>query len=128
MDDTSQPRGSILKFSYLRQLRLQPGEVEAASAILSASDSQTSVAVPSDILRQFEGLPMSSQLPARLPSPNLPSPSAALVAFGKAVVDLRKQNLAALKNQPTTTAAVGRADKLSGSIGAAANLLNSASI
>jgi hypothetical protein len=135
LEDTVQPRGAVLKFGYVRHLRLRPGEVEAvrnwhmSSTSSGVSDnSGTSANVPWNILQQFEGLPLPSQLPA--PTVFATVPSAALVTFGRAVIALRQQRLTAVSTQTMTPAganvAPATAADIRQSLGVATSLVNAA--
>ncbi|MBV8886364.1 MAG: glycoside hydrolase family 18 protein, partial [Chroococcidiopsidaceae cyanobacterium CP_BM_RX_35] len=100
---------AVMKFSYVRQLGLQPGEVDAAWTGLSLAGSLGGDAMDvvsngtlADTLRMFEGSPMPSLLPA--PSVFATVPSSALLAFGKSVIDLRKQSLTKLNHQSSNAA------------------------
>lgn len=137
LDDTVQTRGAILKFGFARQITLQPGEVDAVRSVLSSSKPlsnngtpQAGSDIPWDTLRQFEGLPVPSQLPAPIVFATVPS--AALITFGQALVALRKQRLTAI-SKPTTTPvgakpATATATAITKSVGTATNLLHGATL
>ncbi len=85
---------AVVKFGFLRQLALQPGEVDAAiRAASSAGNAQAGQQPPADmasaagVLRAFEGSPMPSLLPP--PSALAGIPSATLLAFGNGLVKVR---------------------------------------
>jgi GH18 family chitinase len=115
------PEGrAIVKFGYVRQLALQPGEVDAIWGALSASGSQGSSALApvgdgpvANTLRLFEGAPMPSLLPA--PSAFAELPSSVLLQFGKGLVAHRQQALHQLKQKtsgaplPFTSSAIATA-------------------
>ncbi|MDF0645112.1 MAG: hypothetical protein P0111_13870 [Nitrospira sp.] len=91
---------AVIKFGYLRQLNLQPGEVDEALSSMSEQDrpqnvphNTTAVGGLAENLRRFEGAPM----PALLPSPSaLASVSiSTLTTFGNAVIAGRQNALAA---------------------------------
>lgn len=91
--------GAITKFGFVRNLGLQAGEVnEVRKSLANAAAGQTQGLTPRSgvwkLLGQFEGSPMPSLLPA--PSTFAAVDASALSAFGAALIDLRKQRLAAL--------------------------------
>jgi hypothetical protein len=85
---------AVLKFGYIRQLNLQPGETASVKAQLATTSSNH---LPWKTLQQFEGLRLPSQVPAPSVFAKIPAPS--LLAFGKAVVALRQKSLAQLQQQ-----------------------------
>jgi hypothetical protein len=113
------PTQSVQKFGFIRQLQLQPGDVDRLQAVIeTAATLSTDLAVTSDsipwtTLKSFEGTPMTSQLPS--PSVFATVPSANLLALGNALVSLRKQSLGDAHGQESPDAVVS---------GAALNLLN----
>ena len=82
--------GALLKFGFLRQLGLQPGEVDAVRDPLHSTLK--------DLLKSFEGAPIPSQLPS--PALFATIPAATLKAFGQSVVALRRR----VHNEATTKA------------------------
>ena len=119
---------AVLKFGYVRQLGLQPGEVNAAQGALPRTAS-SGTSTPWDVLRSFEGSPMISQLPS--PSVFVNIPSSTLLAFGRAVVALRLQALNQLKQQVGGVARPALGSTLasvSGVLGSALNLVNAGTL
>jgi hypothetical protein len=100
---------SIVKFGYIRNLALQPGEVAAARQLLTpktGSKKNLLAGTGSSLwstLRTFEGTPMTSQLPS--PSTLATTPSATLAAFGKAVQAIRQQTLDQFTKTPPAAGA-----------------------
>ena len=84
-DDLSS--GALLKFSFVRQLGLQQGEV---SAVLGSTHDALNTGL-ADLLTPFEGAPIPSQLPS--PTQFAAVAASSLTAFGRAVVELRTQAL-----------------------------------
>ncbi|HFU7058053.1 TPA: hypothetical protein ACGN81_005144 [Bacillus cereus] len=86
--------GAIQKYSFVQQLRLQPGEVELARTEISTFTSDKEALWHT--LAKFEGNP----LPIQLPPPNVfvDTPSEDLLAFGKALSTVRQQRLNRLEN------------------------------
>jgi hypothetical protein len=132
---------SIMKFGYIRNLALQPGEVAAARKQLTAPvGRQKQASLPGagsalwNILKVFEGSPMPSQLPSPSVLAKVPSPT--LLSFGKAVLGVRQQKLNQLQNAPTAapSAAVAKptavplALDLANNLGGALAALNGAVI
>jgi LysM repeat protein len=124
--------GAILKFGFLNHLNLQPGEVEAARNVLagpnvtpsllttedeSARQGLLSVDNPLwDTLKAFEGSPIPSQLPS--PSVFANVGTSTVQALGKAVIKVRQQTLARIKQQEAATTphlTSGSASEISGS-------------
>ncbi len=100
---------SILKFGYIRNLALRPGEVSTVRKQLTATPgarrnvSRTVISPAlANTLTAFEGSPMPSQLPS--PSVLAKIPSSTLLAFGKAVLAVRQQALNQLQNSPPPAA------------------------
>ena len=105
--------GAVPKFGFLNQLRLQPGEVEAARSRLIGGENphrlqageaeagrhrQIRIDGPLlDALKAFEGAPIPSQLPSPSAFANVPTPM--LQAFGKTIVEIRRETLNRLKQQ-----------------------------
>src|SRR5450631_2792775 len=117
---------AIAKYSYVSQLGLQPGEVEAVRSALQetsdiAKDRQDPAAASSilQVLASFE----KPTLPSLLPRPSVfaPLPLAALQTFGKALITVRRRGV----DQPAHAA-----DGLVSveALGAARTLLNRAVI
>ena len=82
--------GVVVKFGYVRQLALQPGEVRAVQDRISESSDSTSGLL--GLLKSFEGSPMPSELPP--PSTFAPISVRALRTFGAALKEIRKQAVA----------------------------------
>ena len=120
------------KFGYMRQLNLQPREVNAVQRTLSAAAAVG--AAPTDanfwsLLQQFEGAPLVSQLPS--PSAFANISAADLVTFGKGLVVVRKQAVQQLQPlQPSNPASGASAATTTAtqSLSLAQNLLNSSSV
>lgn len=81
------PSAALLKFSFVRQLGLQQGEV---SAVLGSTHDALDTGL-ADLLTPFEGTPIPSQLPS--PTQFAAVATSSLSAFGRAVVELRTQAL-----------------------------------
>jgi hypothetical protein len=123
---------AALKFGYVRQLDLQPGEVTSVRNALSVA----APAVPSgltdanfwSLLQQFEGTPLVSQLPS--PSALTNIAEANLIAFGNGLTAVRKQAVEHLQQIPASTAPQGtsQAPAETQSLAIATNLLNTSSI
>jgi hypothetical protein len=89
-DPVGEDGGAITKFHFVARLALKPGEVDAATRILVASNDQ--VAPDSSLLktlRPFEGSPIPSQLPS--PKALAGIQTSTLQAFGRALVTHRRQ-------------------------------------
>jgi GH18 family chitinase len=124
---------ALQKSGFVRRLSLQPGEVDAVRRKLTATGTSTGQPYVSvndatlwDTLRSFEGAPMPSQLPS--PTSFAKMPLNALLAFGKAIVDIRRQAVDQLKQQTAGSellAGAPAAQDLSTAMGKALNLLNS---
>jgi len=129
--------GAVPKFGFLSNLRLQPGEVEAArSSLSSAGNPSTPAPHPStshdsplwSALKAFEGAPVPSQLPSPSVFASVPMPT--LLAFGKAIVEVRQQALNRVRQQPTLDA-LGVASPrtlVNAEIAMAVNMLNAATV
>jgi hypothetical protein len=133
--------GALLKFGFLNQLSLQPGEVEAAHAWLVRGDDpnrlpgQDARPMPiridgllSDALKTLEGSPIPSQLPS--PSVFASAPAPTLQAFGMAIVQIRQEAYTRLKQQQLVD---GRPNELlqaplNSEAARALNMLNAASV
>jgi hypothetical protein len=115
---------AILKFGYIRQLKLQPGEVDAVqkSPRAAASEPITRDANFWSLLRAFEGTPLPAQLPS--PSAFAGIPESQLIAFGKALVAIRSQAAAQPKQAPATAAQIVLSSDSVQRAGSALNLLN----
>jgi hypothetical protein len=120
---------AVPKFGYVRQLNLQPGEVDLVQQSLKgaiATSSPGTVMADASfwlLLRQFEGSPLPAQLPS--PSAFANIPESQLTAFGKALAKIRSQAVTQLQSsaEPRTaelTSPASTAHKL----GSALNLLN----
>ena len=91
---------AIHSIAYIRNLLLQPGEVDSATkAMKAAGEAGTPTPDSSlwDTLRLFEGSPMPSELPPATAFAN--TQPATLLAFGRAVASLRQQGLKKLQKQ-----------------------------
>lgn len=101
-----QPNGdgrAIIKFGFLGNLSLQPGEVEAAREKINADSISGTEPVNDSVwntLQSFEDSPTPSQLPS--PSAFMSIPTSFLKAFGRAIVSLRQQ---AMETAPKTGSA-----------------------
>jgi LysM repeat protein len=107
LDPASEGR-AIVKFGYVAQLSLQPGEVVAAHSKITADAGGTPAALhPTSelwpLLQAFEGTPLSAQLPS--PNAFAKIPPATLLHFGKTIADLRHQALDSLQKATPSTAA-----------------------
>ncbi len=135
---------ALLKFGFLRQLSLQPGEVDAvrrnlaAFSDVSSHDDQLSAHSPIwDLLTALEGYPIPSLLPS--PGEFATLQTATLQTFGHAVAGLRKQAVG-LVGAPspargiagamgTTVASLASSPSATvGELGTAQHLLNRASV
>ena len=126
--------GAVRKSTFVQQLNLQPGEVDAVQSTLSTTDAAATNYINRDnpsfwtLLRQFEGTPLSSQIPS--PSAFVNVTDSDLTAFGNALVTLRQQAVESLKQ--TTAAPLVSTDARASStdtaqkLGSALNLLNRA--
>jgi GH18 family chitinase len=106
---------AMLKFGYVRQLSLQPGEVAAVRKSLAAfaDSSLQSKAFYSagplwDLLAGFEGQPMPSLLPSASEFADIPV--AALQTVGKAIAGLRKQTVDQVGATLSVPSALGASD------------------
>ena len=95
-----QKSGALLKYGYVRQLALQPGEVDKA---LTGSPTFPQSLVQR--LRPFEGSPVVSSLPA--PADFAQTPTADLLKFGQLLVAFRQQQTT---QQPAAGNAVSTAN------------------
>lgn len=86
---------AVQKFSYVRQLNLQPGEVAAVRKLLTAETRAPGTRQLLSKLKAFEGTPLPSQLPPI--SAFAKTASDDLVAFGKTLSSVRQARL----QQPT---------------------------
>lgn len=121
---------ATLKSGYVRQLNLQPGEVDAVQKALAVAGAASRSAVTPDanfwsLLRQFEGTPLAAQLPSTSVFADLSETD--LTTFGNALVGLRQQAVQRL--QTATTIAPGpKAEVLAATgrqnLASALNLLN----
>ncbi|WP_103653283.1 hypothetical protein [Bacillus thuringiensis] len=114
---------AILKFNYVQNLALQPGEVDNVRkelTTISDREDEQRIGLLKDssiwnTLQSFEGRPMPSLLPS--PAKLAPIPTSILLDFGKAVVASRKRALEKISqpvsddisNSVTTTSDVARA-------------------
>jgi hypothetical protein len=97
---------SIPKFGYVRQLDLQPGEVDQVQSSLTVLNATTAAGSGLadanfwSLLKQFEGSP----LPAALPSPSVFAdiPESQLTTFGNALAAVRNQALTQTNAAPRT--------------------------
>ena len=127
---------AALKFGYIRQLNLQPGEVDAVRNILPGATSAARGQGLADanfwsILQQFEGTPLVSQLPS--PSIFANFAEADLIAFGNGLTTVRKQAVLRLQQEtaaPPAASPGGAAQTPTGSraLSVAQNYLNTSSV
>jgi hypothetical protein len=92
---------ATVKSSFVRNLALQSGEVDAVQQAFGAVRSAAPNAITADanfwsLLRQFEGTPLVSQLP--LPSAFANIQVSDLTAFGNELVNLRQQKVQSLQS------------------------------
>jgi len=92
---------ALIKFGYVRQLSLQPGEVDAVRTSVSSGASRRSEEFsatdsPWDLLTSFEGKPIPASLPPASEFAGIPG--AILQSFGKALAALRKQAVAQISS------------------------------
>jgi len=116
------------KATFVRQLSLQSGEVDAAQKGLANSPSAPG-AISSDanfwsLLRKFEGTPLASQLPT--PSAFAAIQTSDLTAFGNALISVRQQQVDALQSAATPTTGASNSGPATQTLSAALNNLNSA--
>ena len=104
---------ALIKFGYVRQLSLQPGEVDevrsgvSSDALLNSGDVSANNPLW-DLLTPFEGKPIPSLLPRASEFAGIPA--ASLQSFGKALAELRKQAVAQIGSSlaaPTGTSEIG---------------------
>ena len=129
--DSQAPGRATQKASYVRELNLQPGEVDAVQQSVSIADAAVPNAVTTDanfwsLLRMFEGSPLASQLPKSSAFANLRQSD--LSAFGNAIVNLRKQNVQRLQSSKTSAALSATGGAPESEIAAALNSLNSGAV
>ena len=118
--------GAVIKFGYVRNLVLRPGEVDAARAMMTSGDATGAAPSASGapdaalwaMLKLFEGAPLPAQLPA--PSAFAAVPVAVLRDFGQQVVDARRLAVSAATAQPGATGLLS----VTPAPGAALNALN----
>lgn len=92
IDDSQAPSSrAILKFGYVRQLQLQPGDVAATRAAMAATKSAPTDKKLWTKLTQFEGMPLQSQVPAT--DVFAKTQTAELLAFGTALAKVRQNAL-----------------------------------
>ncbi len=134
------PQGYIgraaLKFGYIRQLNLQPGEVDAVRNILPTATTATRGHGLADanfwsILQQFEGAPLVSQLVSPSIFANLAQ--ADLMAFGNGLTTVRKQAVLRLQQATATPPAASpggaaQTPSRTQSLSVAQNYLNTSSV
>lgn len=102
--------GAIQKLGFLNQLRLQPGEVEAARSRLIKSDGSLKkslkdtkhepIKIDEALTEALKSLQWSD-VPSQLPSPSIFAsvPTPTLQAFGKQIVELRQEMVNNTKQQ-----------------------------
>lgn len=98
---------AVVKYGFVRQLALQPAETAAAIRLASQSETLSPAAkrelrASAPLLAAFEGQPINSGLPPRSAFASVPSP--VLVAFGRALAQVRQQPPAGV-DQPSDAAA-----------------------
>ena len=122
---------AVVKSGYVRQLKLQSGEVSAVQKALADAGTTTLSEGAGDanfwsLLQQFEGTPLASQLPPASSFGNVTDGD--LSAFGNALVTIRQQAVQSLQQakatapSATTVSVAPAAEPLS--VGSAMDLLN----
>ncbi len=134
-DRRPQQGGALLKFGFVRQLVLQPGEVDAVRQASTAASNRTRSsgsrlpATPAlwDTLKAFEG----SRLPSEMPSPPALANISAdhLVAFGHALTNLRQRQQITASGARPGARGVTPTDSLdTPELATAKNLFNAAAV
>jgi hypothetical protein len=105
---------ALLKASFVGALQLQTGEVDAVLKALAPEGATPTATMPRDmtfwsLLRQYEGAPLASELPAANTFIDI-APSD-LLAFADGLITVRKQAVQRLQetDSPDTSAPLGRA-------------------
>lgn len=120
--------GAVVKFGYIRNLVLRPGEVSAVRAAMVDASAPSPAAGDVTLwqtLQAFEGSPIPSQLPG--PGVFATVPAAALAAFGKGLADLRRRAVDTLTPGPSNAPGVAGVTGLVATVptlGDALNALN----
>ena len=104
----STPGKATLKASFIGRLRLQTGEVDSVLRTLTPEGVTPDMTLWS-LLRQYEGTPLASGLPAV--SAFIDIAPSDLIAFGNGLITVRKQAVQSLQHvaSPDTSVALGTA-------------------